>query len=290
MTNALAFMGQFPIHKNLNTSFVNLSDLVRHLRRLQFVGRVQVELSSYEAEIEFGEGGSLEAREQDHISGRLSFGDDALQRIMIRSREPGGLIHVLKGDERDAEQVFVDQTIAVRARMMAAATDDAAAPRKEESMENFVAAAAVSECPIPKPTEFLVNAVSPENWSELLALVSELMQTMDESLSKGNFNFTEAFRNACGFVSADYPFLDPDSDVFAYSQGYITVRQRLSARDLLGGITTALARIMQRLREDPYYGNLSHHTLHRVRVLANRRKLQFDAHGLNRELQKVVGM
>ena len=40
-----------PIHENLDTSFVNLSALVRYLRRRQFVGNVRVELSGYEADI-----------------------------------------------------------------------------------------------------------------------------------------------------------------------------------------------------------------------------------------------
>ena len=95
---------------------------------------------------------------------------------------------------------------------------------------------------------------------------------------------------ACGFVSFDHPFLDPDSDVFAYEGGYITVRQRLSARDLISGVTSALARIMQRLGEDPYFGNVCHQTMHRVRVLANRRKLQFQTFGLGLELQKITGI
>ena len=73
MIRCRVLMNKYPIHKNLNTSFVNLAALVRHLKGLQFVGSVQIELSSYEAEIEFGEDGSVKAREQDHIAGRLSF-------------------------------------------------------------------------------------------------------------------------------------------------------------------------------------------------------------------------
>lgn len=146
-----------------------------------------------------------------------------------------------------------------------------------------------AETPIPKP-DGLFNFETAETWTELLALISELIQTVDESLAKGNIRFADLFRNACGFVSFDHPFLDPDSDVFAYSGGYISVRRRLASRDLIGGITAALARIMQRLREDPYYGNLYHQTTHRIRVLANRRKLQFETFGLGRELQKITGI
>ena len=287
MVNTLVLMSKFPIHENLSTTFVNLSALVRHLRGLQFVGRIQLELSSYEAEIEFAEDGTVRAREQDHIAGRISFGDDALERIMIRAKEPGGLIHVYKGDE-DEDRVFVDKAIAAGARRMAAGDDETNAVRKDDSMENY-AAAALAEAPIPRPA-VPFNAESAENWTELLALVSELMQTMDDALAKGNIDFSEAFRNACGFVSFAYPFLDPESDVFAYMDGYISVRQRLASRELIGGVTAALARIMSRLREDPYFGNLHHQAMHRIRVLANRRKLQFDMFGLGVELQKITGI
>lgn len=291
MVDTLVLMNKLPIHRNLNTSFVSMSGLVRHLRNLGFIGSIQLELSSYEAEIEFAADGSIRAREQDHIADRLSFGDDALQRIIIRSKEAGGLIHVYKGlgSEKKSEGVFVDQAIADGARRMAAGLIGGTSPRKFEPMRTSTTAAAVAEAPIPKPDERL-DVPTTENWTELLALISELMQTIDASLAKGNVNFAKLFRNACGFVSFDHPFLDPDSDVFAYADGYITVRQRLSAHDLISGITSALGRIMQRLGEDPYFGNVCHQTMHRIRVLANRRKLQFQTFGLGLELQKITGI
>ncbi len=284
MILGLALMNKYPIHENLNTSFVNLSALVRHLRCLQFVGSIQVELSSYEAEIEFMDDNTITAREQDHIAGRLSFGEDALSRIMIRAKEAGGVIHVYKREDH-AGEVFIDKTIAAGARQMAAGP----VVRVNKKMEHVLIADVPADAPIPKPAR-VFEAETPEKWSELLALISELMQTVDESLARGNFNFTDAFRNACGFVSLQYPFLDPDTDVFSYENGYISLRQKLASRDLVSGITMALARIMDRLREDPYFGNVCHQTMHRLRVLANRRKLQFEMFGLGSELQKITGM
>ena len=130
----------------------------------------------------------------------------------------------------------------------------------------------------------------PENWTEVLSLISELLRTVDESLSKSNINFPDAFRNACGFISTEHPFLDPDSDVFSYLDGFISVRQRLSTADMASGIVVALGRIMDRLREDAYFGNVYHLTMHRVRVLANRRKPQFDKYAITNQLQRVIGI
>lgn len=289
--DTFVLMSELPIHRNLNTSFVNLSGLVRHLRSLGFAGSIQLELSSYEAEIVFAGDGSITAREQDHIADRLSFGDDALQRIMIRSKEPGGLIHVFKNSapEIDESRAFAADAISTAVKRTAVLAAGRNTQKIGKRMEGSMAAVSAAEAPIPRPNTQLSEQTT-ENWTELLALVSELMQTMDGSLAKGNINFAEVFRNACGFVSIDHPFLDPDSDVFAYEDGYISVRQRLAAHELISGITAALARIMQRLREDPYFGNVCHQTMHKVRVLANRRQLQFDAFGLGLEVQKITGI
>jgi hypothetical protein len=83
-----------PIHENLDTSFVNLSALVKYLRRRQFAGQVRIELSGYEADIYLTAENQLKVREYDHIAGRIAEGEEALQRILIRSREPGGIINV----------------------------------------------------------------------------------------------------------------------------------------------------------------------------------------------------
>lgn len=83
-----------PIHENLDTSFVNLSALVRYLRRRQFAGSIRIELSGYEADIVLTAENQMKVREYDRIAGRIAEGEEALQRLLIRAREPGGVIHV----------------------------------------------------------------------------------------------------------------------------------------------------------------------------------------------------
>ena len=273
-------MMKYPIHKNLNTSFVNLAALVRYLRSLQFVGTIHIELSSYEADIEFTTANTMRACEHDHIAGRISHGEHALQRILIRAKDPGGLIHVYQETEEDAgRKVYVDKAIVAGANLMAVGTTDT-------PVRNFGKKAVHSRPDLTGGADL----DAPENWTEVLSLVSELLKTVDESLSKSNVNFPDAFRNACGFVSNEHPFLDPDSDVFSYADGFIGVRQRLATGDLASGIIVALGRIMERLREDAYFGNVYHLTMHRIRVLANRRKVQFDKYMITNQLQRVIGI
>ena len=83
-----------PIHKNLDTSFVNLSALIKYLRRRQFIGSVEVQLNGYRADIKLMEDNLISVHEHDEISGRVSEGEEAFQRLLIRSRESGGTIDV----------------------------------------------------------------------------------------------------------------------------------------------------------------------------------------------------
>ncbi len=85
-----------PIHQNLDTSFVNLSALIKYLRRRQFLGSVKIQLNGYNANIELREDNQMNVREHDQISGRISTGEEALQRLLIRAREPGGTINVFQ--------------------------------------------------------------------------------------------------------------------------------------------------------------------------------------------------
>ncbi len=279
----------YPIHENLNTSFVNLAALVRYLRGLQFVGSIRIELSSYEAHIEFTASKTMRASEHDHIAGRISHGEHALQRILIRAKEPGGLIHVHQGTTHGAGQkIFVDKSIVAGAnRMVSSTTDTPVRNYGGGKKGGIISHVSFKKKPVQNR---YTDMDAPENWGELLSLISELLRTVDETLSKGNIHFADAFRNACGFISNEHPFLDPDSDVFSYSDGFISVRQRLAARDLTSGIVIALGRIIERLREDAYFGNVYHLTLHRLRVLANRRKLQFDKFAITSQLQRVIGI
>ncbi len=116
---------KYPIHKNLNTSFVNLAALVRYLRTLQFVGTIHIELSSYEADIEFTASNTMRACEHDHIAGRISHGEHALQRILIRAKEPGGLVHVYQNTPLESGQkIYIDESIVAGANRMVSSTGD----------------------------------------------------------------------------------------------------------------------------------------------------------------------
>lgn len=267
---------QLLIHRNLSTSFVNLAALLRHLRRLQFVGTISVELSSYDAEIELLSSGAIRAVERDYSDGRVEIGDGALQRILIRAREAGGLIQVYRAGE--VNRVFIDRKIVAGANRMLNGKFDT-------HVSNFEG---VNPS---EPTIMKMNVPeSPENWSELLSIMTELLRTLDDSLSSANIEFSDAFQTACGFASFNHPFLDPETDVVTYRDGYISVRSKVSNQELSDGLVEAISHIMDRLREDQQFGKLHHSTLHKLRVLANRRRPQFEKFALKENLQLSLGL
>ena len=98
-------MNNRPLYENLDTAFVNLSALVKYLRHREFIGHIRVELNSYEADIMLLEGNKISVSEHDKISGRRADGEEAFQRLIIRSREAGGTIHVYQTVKQTAAAV-----------------------------------------------------------------------------------------------------------------------------------------------------------------------------------------
>ncbi len=282
-------MKKNPIHQNLNTSFVNLAALVGFLRDLQFVGRVRVELSSYEADITFCDDGSLAAREHDHKEERISVGGDALQRILIRSTEPFGHIEVYQEDMSDEfEKVFIDKAIAEDARQMI--TNNGQAPARDPRVPRTFRTLS----PITLETEdtsLLRTAedMAPlQDWRELLAVTEELLRTVDGSLAKGGIDFQAAFQNACGHIAEDFSFMEPDDELVDYQNGRLTVRGNFGIDRFTAAIGEAIGRILTRLSEEARFGNSFHLTKHRIRVMMQRRSAEIERFGLGRQLEKAM--
>src|SRR5687767_3067664 len=192
-------MKKQPIHQNLNTSFVNVAALVRYLASLQFVGSIRIELASYEAEIVFTSSRTIQAREYDHVAGRISHGKQALEHIMVRAREPHGRINVYKfiaeGYAGRGESVFVAKSIAANARKMARGRGD--------STTNDAG------------YEFISSGRTAEN-AAMLAALSELLQTIDKLLDQANLSFAGAFHVACESITDEYMFLRANRNALMY--------------------------------------------------------------------------
>src|SRR5438067_3085751 len=95
------------LYENLDTSFVNLWDLLRHLSRQKFVGRVHVEMDDYEADVFLTGSNTPLVREIDRAAGTDVLEEAAMHRLVLRARESAGTISVFEGAD---EAVAVKQT------------------------------------------------------------------------------------------------------------------------------------------------------------------------------------
>ena len=87
--------------ETLNTSFVNLAALIRYLREQGFQGSVKVQIDQYEAGVGLAGSQAPQFWENDHATGRMAHGGEAMQRVLVRAREPGGVITVDELTEAD---------------------------------------------------------------------------------------------------------------------------------------------------------------------------------------------
>ena len=263
-------MKKEPIHQNLSTSFVNVTALVNYLRGLQFVGSIRIELSSYEADIIFSSSNKITAREYDHIAGRISHGEHALQRILIRAREPHGRIHVYRaghGYGGGDEYVFVDKAIVTNAREMAASRGGTASRNGA--------------------LDFVLSGRDGEN-SVLLGALSDLLRIVDESLAMGKLSFPAAFRIACDRVAHAFPFMQSTNGALAYKDGEIVLNAEVGSEDITAAVFAALRPIFKRLRLHAKYSELLRISSERLLEISTSRRAEFVRLGLMRHIEDLL--
>lgn len=290
-----------PIHENLDTSFVNLPALIRYLRRRQFAGRVRIELSGYEADIFLSSENQMSVREHDQIAGRVAEGDEALQRILIRSREPGGIINVFQNvAETETVAEIFDEAEIVQTPRVSAATNGSPAP-----VDLFANGSGVHAIPEPVqppgktslpnlPFEFSNHveakakqkSLSPEEAKLLLKLIGELLGTADRALSMAKLNFAGAYQKACMEICADFPFLMS----LEYEKGRISVTDMPSAKMFVAGVMEALRKILDKLAAHPKLREVHRFTGQKLTALAGQRSEYYRKYGIEAQLKRMLGV
>lgn len=313
-----------PIHENLDTSFVNLSALIKYLRRRQFVGQVRIELSGYEADVYLTAESLLRVREYDHIAGRIAEGEEALQRILIRSREPGGIINVYQSV---SESEIVVEKVENKAPLVRPIIEPMAAIQNEpltvetkgtngngngkpkvdlpvngHAQNSAETISKTEESPLLAPKSKLPNlpfeftnkveakakqpSLSNEERELLLNLMSELLGTVDRSLGMAKLDFTTAFQKACAEISADYPFLT----ALDYRKGKIHFNGQANPKFFIAGIFEALRRILEKLGAKPKFGEVYRYVTQRILALIHQRRPFYDKFSITKPLEKILGL
>jgi hypothetical protein len=247
------------VHENLDTAYVNLAALLRYLREREFTGRVHVQLVEYEADVYLSAQEPPRAREIDHTNGNEAEGDDALQRLLVRASEPGGLV-----------SVYADEAEGTNGSA-------AAAPPKIEWIDF------ASE---------LDEELSPEQqeWKDLLRVSGELIAAVERASLSAGADFDALLRATRLELSDDYAFLDPLTERFEYSSGgMVRLHARPSAEAYVSSICECLRRITGKVAVGERSGRVRERMALELAVLARRRQSQLTRFRFLPHFDRIAG-
>lgn len=198
----------------LDTSYVNVSRLIRHLRQQGFAGRLHVTLEEYEADVFLYPNTSPSVWEIDRASGKGTQGDGALERLLVRAQEPGGTVTIF---QRSPEAVHPAPVAGAEPKVSIDSESDG------ESTETET------------------------DWSNLLAASSELIAAVERAVETTGEDFSELFAMARVAVGDDYPFLDPTLGGFDYKSSGVQLQHKPAAKTYVAGLSECLRRVNDRL-------------------------------------------
>src|SRR6266478_1588340 len=202
--------------ETLDTSYVNLAALIQYLRARNFSGRLRVALDEYEADIFMYGSSAPSVWESNRASGLEAQGEAAMERLMVRAREPGGVITVYENSElKSALTIPLERpttTVAAQAK-----------PAKQEP------------------------SVESEGFDSLLLVTGDLLGAVERAVQSIGIEFADLFRVIRLELGDDYPFLDPTLGGFEYSGGIVTMRERPSSAVYTNAVTESLRRVVNKV-------------------------------------------
>lgn len=245
-----------PVHENLDTAYVNLAALLRYLQQREFSGRLHIELDEYTADVFLSAGEQPRVRETDHTTGRQAEGEGALQRLLVRSQQPGGLVSVYDQKGREASLEDSPPLLPVAAQ----ASGEKAGASVEE-----------------------------EEWSELMRLSGELIGTIERAALSAGADFAAIFRSVRLEMADDYSFLDPAAGRFEYSNGAVHFRGQPNLKSYVSSISEAMRRVVDKMATGPRRASLRERVALELAVLARRRQSQLAKFKFTPQLDRIAG-
>lgn len=253
------------VHENLDTAYVNLGALLRYLRARDFVGRVHVELDEYEVEIFVRAQEELRVRERDFASGRVEEGAGALQRVLVRAQEAGGLLSVYEGGGGEASAAEADDE-----RRSAIASE-------------------VSRQAAEQQTSIRVSEEEAEQ-RELLEVSGELLGAVERAATVAGGDFASALHRARITLADDYPFLDPVQRRFEYRAGAVRLQGKVSTGLYVSGVSEALRRAVEHIATEGERIGIRRDVARELSTLKRRRQTALARFKFTTQLERIAGM
>lgn len=255
------------VHQHLDTAYVNLAALVRHFQQRDFEGRVHIELDEYDADIYLSARAQPRVRERDHVTGRESTGEGALQRVFVRASEPGGLISVFEGRFGTGGR-----------RAAAAQTAPTAETREENDRRN-------------------VLPLSGEVIAAVERAIDAARRAPDASPEvAGQGSFAARFGAARTEVSESYPFLRSLGGCVEYADGEARLARGTQVEEFVEGVCEALRRVVddavgggERAGDGAARG-VRREVARELAALAERRPRALARFGFTARLERIAGL
>ena len=248
-----------PVFEHLDTTFVNVAALLRYLQQRAFVGRIHVVLDEYEADVLLDGAGATRVREVDYTTGRSSQSEDAIQRLLVRAREPGGLVSVYEGA---IEAATIDEGEGLK-------ETDEADERASGQAETLT------------PEE--------EEWRELVRLSGEIIAAVERAVLSARADFAGVFRAARLELADDFSFLDPATRRFEYANASARLKASPGMKAYVAGLCECLRRVVSKTAQGGQAGRVRERVALELAVLARRRQTPLSRFKLAQQFDRIAG-
>ncbi|HEV2912043.1 MAG TPA: hypothetical protein VGX92_01895 [Pyrinomonadaceae bacterium] len=271
-----------PLYEGLDTAYVNLAALLRHLRARSFNGRVHVRLDEYEADVFLGgeqsSSSSPRVRETNHAAGREAEGEAAMQRLLVRASEPGGQISVYESEGPESG-------------VAAAPASDTPPPPRAPAAPRASAARSMQE----EEEEEEDTSSEPEEeeeepgWPDLLRLSGDMIAAVERATLSFGANFDSMFRAARLELADDFSFLDPSAQRFEYAHGVVYLRVQPERNAYLSSISECMRKVVDKLASAERGRSVRERVALELAVLARRRSTIVRQLKLMPYLDRIAG-
>ena len=253
------------IHQNLDTAYLNLAALLRHLQQRDFVGRVHVELDEYDADIFLAARARPHTRERDHVTGRVAEGDAAMQRVLVRASDPGGLVSVYAGETA----LLSDE--------------DWAGPFPPARAGEGGASAGEGGDEGRTRDEIARRTV--------LQLAGELIGSVERAVSGApGGDFAADFRQARAELTDRFPFLASLAACVEEAGGGARLAASVAAEDFVAGVCEALRLVVERASAREGGGGVRREVARELAALEERRLRALTRFRFTQQLERIAGL
>lgn len=269
------------LYQNLDTSFVNLWALLRHLSQRAFVGRVHVELNDYTADVFLTGSKTPLVREVDRATGTDVMEEAALHRLVLRARESPGLISVFEGadEARAVPSGAADAKGQVAQPAISSNEPPRSGARLGASDHKPAAQAFAGEG---QPEERV-------DWGDVVKASGELIGAVERTLTGAGADFTLLFRAERLELADDYTFLDPISERFQYANSVVTLTDEFPINSYVTGLGETLRRVVDKVAIGDRSRRLRERVALELALVARKRDVVLQRSGFREQLDRIAG-